>query len=109
MLDKDPFSYGVLTYLWVLGLAAWGGAVSFMRKMRMGEVRAFNFTEFVGEIATSAFVGILTFWLCESAGFSQLFTAACVGVSGHMGSRGIFMFERYLSNRFGVQVTPEDK
>lgn len=109
MLDKDPFSYGVLTYVWVLGLAVWGGFVSFMRKMRLGEVRAFNLTEFVGEIATSAFVGILTFWLCESAGFSQLFTAACVGVSGHMGSRGIFMFEKYLSTKFGVTIPKDDQ
>ena len=29
MPDKDPSTYGLITYLWVTGLAAWGGLVSF--------------------------------------------------------------------------------
>jgi hypothetical protein len=27
--DKDPSTYGLITYLWVTGLAAWGGLVYF--------------------------------------------------------------------------------
>ena len=53
--DKDPSTYGLITYLWVTGLAAWGGLVNFYRKVKSGETRAFNVVELIGEIATSAF------------------------------------------------------
>jgi hypothetical protein len=100
MIDKDPTSYPLLTYAWVLGLSALGGFVSFMNKIKSGKTRAFNIAEFLGEIATSAFAGIITFWLCENAQFSPLITAALVGVTGHMGSRAIMLFEDYLSKKF---------
>ena len=88
MPEKDPSTYGLITYLWVTGLAAWGGLVSFYRKVKSGETRAFNVVELIGEIATSAFAGLITFWLCEAAQFNPLVTAALVGISGHMGSQG---------------------
>ena len=99
---KDPTAYGLLTYLWVFGLAMLGGAVSFLRKMRSGAARPWNVVEFVGELATAAFTGVITFWMCEWAGFDPLLTAAFVGISGHMGSRALFMFEQMLANKFGV-------
>jgi hypothetical protein len=100
MLDKDPTSYPLLTYAWVLALSALGGFVSFMNKLKDGKTRAFNIAEFMGEIATSAFTGVITFWLCENAQFSPLITAALVGVSGHMGSRAIMLFEDFLAAKF---------
>ena len=107
MPEKNPENYQLLTYLWVIGLASWGGVVSVMRKMKDGRARAFNIMELVGEIFTSAFAGILTFWLCESAGFSGLVTAAFVGISGHMGSRAIGMMENYFSKKFDVEIPKE--
>jgi hypothetical protein len=104
MPEKDPFNYSLITYAWVIFLAVWGGVVSFYRKMRTGAVRAFNVTELVGEIVTAGFVGVITFWLCEASGFHPLITAAFVGISGHMGSRGIFALEQLLGNRLGVSV-----
>jgi len=100
MMEKDPTSYSLLTYLWVFGLAVLGGVVNFMRKLQQGHARAFNIIEFVGEIVTSAFAGVITFWLCENANLSPLITAAFVGVSGHMGSRAIFTFEEFLKTKF---------
>jgi hypothetical protein len=99
MMDKDPTTYGWLTYAWVIALAAAGGVVSFLRKVREGHARAFNLAEFVGEVFTSAFAGVITFWLCEAAGFSGLITAALVGIAGHMGSRAIFAFEKWAESR----------
>lgn len=96
MPEKDPTNYELITYVWVLGLASLGGIVSFMRKLKAGNVRAFNLMEFIGEIVTSAFVGVITFYLCEAANMSQVLTAAFVGISGHMGSRAIFMLEKKL-------------
>ena len=102
MPEKDPTSYSILTYTWVFALATLGGVVSFMRKLQKGHARAFNVAEFVGEIVTSAFAGVICFWLCENAEFSPLITAAFVGVSGHMGSRAIFMMEDWLAKKFPV-------
>lgn len=100
MLEKDPTSYSLLTYSWVFGLAILGGIVSFMRKLQEGHARIFNLAEFIGEIVTSAFAGVITFWLCEHAQISPLMTAAFVGISGHMGSRAIFMAEKWLTKQF---------
>lgn len=100
MPEKDPTSYSLLTYLWVFGLSSLGGVVSFLNKLKKGHARAFNIAEFMGEIATSAFAGVITFWLCENSGISPLVTAALVGVSGHMGSRAILLFEEWLAKKF---------
>ncbi len=92
MIEKDPLSYPLITYAWVFLLSILGGMVSFNTKIRSGHARPFNFMELIGEIMTSAFVGVITFWLCEAAGVSALISAAMVGISGHMGSRAIFFW-----------------
>lgn len=99
MIEKDPTSYSLLTYSWVFLLAILGGVVNFMTKLKQGHVRMFNIVEFIGEIVTAAFAGVITFWLCENANFSPLLTAAFVGVSGHMGSRAIYMVESWLQKQ----------
>lgn len=100
MPEKDPTTYSLLTYAWVFMLSALGGAVNFVRKVRLGHTRAFNIPEFVGELVTSAFAGIITFWLCEAAEIRPLFTAAMVGIAGHMGSRAIFHLEGFFATKF---------
>lgn len=100
MPEKSPESYTYLTYLWVFGLSALGGAVSFLRKVKDGHARAWNFAEFFGEIFTSAFAGVMTFYLCEWGGFAPLATAAFVGIAGHMGSKAIAHLEGFFEARF---------
>jgi hypothetical protein len=106
MPEKDPTTYTLLTYLWVVFLSAWGGFVSFWRKLKTGKARAFNVMELIGELVTSAFAGMLTFWLCEAANIDQLLTAAFVGIAGHMGSRAIAQMENWASKRFGGSNGP---
>lgn len=101
MPEKDPSNYPLLTYAWVLCLAALGGAVNFARKLKSGTTRVFNITEFVGELMTSGFAGLLTFWLCEAADFNRLVSAVLIGISGHMGSRAIFKIEKWAEEKFG--------
>ena len=74
--------------------------MSFVRKLQDGHARAFNIIEFIGELFVSAFAGVITFYMCEHAQLSPLVTAAFVGVSGHMGSRAIFMAETWLTKQF---------
>lgn len=100
MPEKDPTTYSLITYAWVFILSAWGGAVNFLRKTKAGQARPFNFMELIGELMTSAFAGVLTFWLCQAAEINNLITAALVGISGHMGSRAIFHFEKWAESRF---------
>lgn len=102
--EKDPTNYSLITYSWVIILSAWGGTVNFMRKRKTGEARPFNIAELLGEIFTSGFAGILTFWLCEAAAIHPLITAALVGISGHMGSRAIFRIERWAESKFGAKL-----
>ena len=103
MPEKDPSSYGFITYILVSVLAAWGGIVNWIRKRKSGDTRPFNFTELIGEIITSAFAGVLTFWLCEWSGVPPLLTAAMIGISGHMGSRAIFQMEKWAESKLKSQ------
>lgn len=101
MPEKDPLNYSLLTYAWVVLLSMWGGAVSFLQKRKAGIARPFNFAEFIGEIATSGFAGVLTFLICEASQVSPLLTAAFVGISGHMGSRSILYLEQWAESKLG--------
>lgn len=97
---KDPTTYGIITYLWVGGLSAWGGLIAFLRKREEGRARPWNLAELIGELVTSAFTGVVTFWLCEAANIDPLITAAMVAISGHMGTRALFHMERWAETRF---------
>jgi hypothetical protein len=100
MPEKDPTTYAALTYLWVILLSAWGGVVSFIAKVKKGDVRACNFIELIGEILTVCFAGVLTFWFAEATNLNPLITSALVGISGHMGSREIYAMEVWATSKF---------
>ena len=100
MPEKDPTTYSFITYVWIVFLSAWGGAISFLRKRRSGEARPFNLVELVGELMTSGFSGLITFWLCEASAINPLVTAALIGIAGHMGSRGLFALEKWDERKF---------
>lgn len=106
--EKDPFTFSVLTYLWVMALAMWGGVVNYLRKVRDGAVHSFSIIYFLGELFTSGFIGVLTFWLCEYSQLHPLLSAIFIGISGHMGSRAIFHFEGFLKQRFPAPADRSD-
>lgn len=54
----------------------------------------------VGEITTSAFAGLLVFWLCEYLNVPQILTAPLVGVSGRIGAKAIRLLEDTAKRRF---------
>lgn len=99
MHEQGPENYPLTTYGWVLLLSIWGGIVSFHRKIRTGKARPFNLVELIGEITTSALVGVITFFLAESAHINQVMTAALVAISGHMGSRLLFHMEQVVEEK----------
>lgn len=95
MPEKDPFNYTIITYGWVFMLSMWGGVVSFFQKVKDGKTRASNIMEFFGELSTSAFVGLATFYLCEYSSLDRLLTAVFVAVSGHMGTKAVYLLEMF--------------
>lgn len=101
MPEKDPTTYSWLTYAWVAGLSMLGGFVSFAQKVKAGRSRPFNIVELVGELITAGFAGVLTFFLCEAAGIGQIASAPLIGIAGHMGTRAIFLMERWAERKFG--------
>lgn len=107
MHEKDPTTYGLITYLWVVGLSVLGGIVSIYRSLKNG-VRI-GALELFGETATSAFAGLITFWWCEAAGFGQLTTACLVGIAGHMGGRLVESFETWLTQKLGYDRRANQK
>jgi hypothetical protein len=100
VLEKDPLSYEVATWLWVCGLSFLGGLASYVRKIKTGLIQRFSVMEILGEMVISGFVGILTFFLCESSHAPPMLSAAIIGISSHMGSRAIFIFETAADNAF---------
>lgn len=103
--EKTITGYALLTYLWVLALSTWGGLVNYLSKIRAGHIARFNVTELIGDMFISGFTGVLTFWMCQAAGFNELTTAVFVGISGHMGARMIGKLESVMSRKFDI---PED-
>jgi hypothetical protein len=98
-MQKTPLDYELITYIWVIGLSAWGGLANYFHKIKMGVIVRFSFVEIVGDIVISGLAGVTTFYLCEAAGFPQVVTAAFIGVAGHMGSRVIFLMENMFDSR----------
>lgn len=99
--EQGPFVWSnLIPSLWMMLIAMAGGYVSFRRKMASGAARGVNITEFIGEMVTSAFVGLATFWVCRGFDVNPWLTAAGVAISGHMGARAIFLAEQKLTEIF---------
>jgi hypothetical protein len=104
--NNTPESYSLSTYGWVVAIAILGGVTSFA-----GRASRLSWVVMTGELAVSAFSGIITFWLCEYLEIAQLASAALVGIVGHMGSRGMVTLERIGIKFFQgkLHVTIEDE
>jgi len=87
----------IIPFLLAIALSALGGIVSYMNRIDKHGL-AFSFFRLAIEILTSGFVGIISFMLCDAAGFGWSTTAAIVAISGHMGTRALFMIENTSIN-----------
>ena len=85
LFSKELIEYGseIVTYLWVIGISAWGGAVSFFKR------REKTWAKFIVHIFSSSFVGMLTYLLCEYANMPGPLKGAFVGLAGYMGTEAI--------------------
>lgn len=101
-IARDPFSVLNLTYVWVFFLAAWGGVVRVIREHKL-EAKTWGqiIWIFVSEVIVSCFVGVITFYSCQLAGFEPLYTALLTSIGGYMGGRSLNMIESIYRNAFG--------
>jgi CHASE2 domain-containing sensor protein len=95
---KDPLSYSLRQYGFILTISLMGGFVNWYTKVRKGET-PLSLMALVGELATSALAGVLVFYVCEWMTLAPLLTAAIVGIVGHMGGRAIAWAEAKLQQR----------
>ena len=100
---QDPTSISVMTYVVVLILSMWGGLVRVIREVKLqGKSIPQIIGIFIAELVTSGFTGVITFYLCTSAGISPLYTAAMTAIAGYMGGRSLTVFEAlYRSKKVG--------
>lgn len=94
---KDPFGFPVMHYIWVLGLACLGGLVK-----HMNTAKEVKFTKLFVDLVSSAFTGVMTFWLCESTNIHGPLSAILISVGGLMGNRAWSEFESIWRAKFGV-------
>lgn len=107
---RNPLSYSLAEYGLMLGVAILGGIVAWIRKVRAGEYPAWSLGQLIGEMAISAFAGLLTFWGCEYFSFPQLLTASLAGISGLASSKFLSMAEagaqKWLEKKIGLENKP---
>ena len=107
MPEKDPQTYTLLQYAWVVGLAVWGGAVGYLQKIRKaGE--AFRFGAFISEMLTSSLAGVLAFFLCEIAEIGGLVAAILIAIAGHAGGEFVSLVKGGVWNRYGGRLGIDD-
>lgn len=112
MMDKEPnrdwLNYPWDTWLFMLGFSIWGGLANLVQRYRNSQHRRFSLTEAIGELTISAFAGIVIYNLCDGLGVPRSITAAFVGISGHMGSRLIYVLEHWLKEKLGTYLGIKD-
>jgi len=107
MPHNDPSNYPLLTYIWVLILSLWGGITHHIKKVKNGVIARFSISELIGDLFIAGFIGVLTFYLCEYAQFDKMLTAFLVGISSHMGTRGLMMLEEVAAAKIGITKKKE--
>ena len=93
-LGRDRESWIVILF------AMWGGFCHYIGGVRSGK-RQLSLFELAGDLAYSAFAGIMIAAVCMNFDVGKWMTFAAAGMGGHMGSRTIFLLERALKKRIG--------
>lgn len=83
----------VASLFWFALLAAWGGTVNYLSRLKRTPKMKFSFVELMMEWVISGFAGLITAYACAANDVSYPLTAALAGIAGHMGGRAISIFE----------------
>jgi hypothetical protein len=107
-MHKDPTSYSIVTYAYVIAMATFGALVNVINHpTHYPNLLNAIFRLFV-KIITAAFVGLLTFYYCEAEGVAPDKTAALIGVSGHFGAKALVYMEYLFKRSFNIKEDKDD-
>lgn len=102
--SRDPLSYPLKHYAFVLSMTLLGGFVGWYVKVRKGEVPAHSLFALIGEMATSSLAGLGAFLICDWLNAPLGITGAVAGLCGYMGGRAIEIGEKWLAQRTSQQT-----
>lgn len=90
--------YDLATYVLIFLLASWGGFVNFLNFLKDEPRPSFlvGFIRFLNDVLTGAFCGVIAFFGCQTINIPPAASAAIIGLTGHMGSRGLIIAEKLL-------------
>lgn len=100
-----PLDYSVAEYGLLLAVAVLGGAAGWYGRFKAAPSwPKVTVAHLVGELTTSAFAGLIAFWLCSLGGAPELLTISVVGMAGHMGGRFLMLVEGVLEKRIASKA-----
>lgn len=89
----------VVSYLWFVVLALWGGTAKYLATVASDESRKVKITELLIAWSISGFSGLLAAFLCAELELSYYLTAVAAGIAGHMGGRALEWIELVMKSR----------
>ena len=95
MIDQDPTNWDSRTWILVLAMSSIGGFVNWITKYKKGI--DMSVMELIGELATSASVGVTAFMVLTAYGYPMLTCVAASSVSGHLATRIIFAMQSIVN------------
>lgn len=94
MQDKE--SVAGLSWLFLLGLACWGGIVRYLIDVKQNKA-SWSWINAFAQLAVSGFTGVISGLISIESGLSIYMTLAAAGVSGAMGSIALTYFWERLT------------
>lgn len=88
----------LLTFLWVFSISAFAGITRRIRRLQGAKgneeiKKEGSWLLFMADIVISGFIGMLTYYLCVYANVPDSLMAVYIGVSAHMGTKALSVYE----------------
>ncbi|BCX79294.1 phage holin family protein [Campylobacter sp. 19-13652] len=92
----------LLTFLWVFSISAFAGITRRVRRLQGASgndelKKEGSWILFAADIVISGFIGMLTYYICVYANVPDSLMAVYIGVSAHMGTKALSLYEALFS------------
>lgn len=85
----------IWTGVWVTFWALFGGVLHYINSVKEDAQKWQKF-RFCADLITASGAGWITWMLCKWANLDYNLSAVLIGVSGHMGTRSLFLLEKFV-------------
>lgn len=93
---NDPSGISAATYGFVVLISSAGGAIRYFNNE--SKLKAFSFLRLCIDVTTSAFAGVMTYWVTVYMKIDPTFGSMLVAIGGFLGVNAIREFERIYLN-----------